>query len=116
VCLHNVLADGQAQPRAARFAGAALINSIKPFEDAGLVFRSDAGPVVAHGDAHRTAAFDQRNHHAAFLTTILNSVVNQVNEHLTDAVAVSHYQQAGFGQRGRKQLEVDAALGGLLLQ
>src|SRR5437870_3722428 len=45
--LDQVLDDGQAEPRAAHLPRSSRIDAVKALEDARLVRRGDAGPVVA---------------------------------------------------------------------
>ena len=50
VSLEDVLDDGEAEAGAAGFAGAGLVNAVKPLEDAMEVFRGDAGAKILHSE------------------------------------------------------------------
>ncbi len=88
VALDHVPGDGQAEARAAA-THAGAVGLVEPLEDAGPVGLRDPDPVVAHGDGDDVALLPDADHDLAALGAELHGVVDEVDEHLAEAVLVA---------------------------
>lgn len=89
VRFHNVLADGQAQARAARLPRAAFLDAVKALKYARLVLGGNATAVVAHGYAHAMAIRSKFYFYVTILTTtVFDSIIYQINKYLPNSISV----------------------------
>src|SRR6478672_4668540 len=92
VALDDVPGDRQAEPRAApTHAGA--VGLVEALEDAGPVGLRDPDPVVAYGDGDDVTLAPDADHDLAALWAELHGVVDEVHEHLAQAVLVAAHER-----------------------
>ena len=99
--LHQALANGQAQPGAAKAPGGGGFGLGKALKNMLLVFRGNANAAVAHREAQRGALGRLRQHldlHQHFaLRGELDGIARQVDQHLLQAHGIAHQHPGGGG-------------------
>ncbi len=98
--LHQALADGQAQARAAKLSGRGLVGLGEGAEQAIDLVRRDADAGVMHGDAQAVLARRRHLHHHPADLRELDGVVDQGAHHLAQAHGVAR------DQRRRRRVDV----------
>src|SRR5205085_12520332 len=87
-------ADVEAQPGPAVDVGLAGVAPVELLEDRLLLRRGDAEALVPDVDADAGLGARGRDRHLAALRGVLDRVVDQVDEHLLDPVAVADHRRA----------------------
>ena len=90
---HDLLAERQAEPRAADLARVRGVDAEEAREDVRLLAGGDAEAGVGHLDAREALAGRRRDRHGAAGGRVLDGVGEQVGDHLPDAVAVADHRQ-----------------------
>ena len=85
-------ADVEAEPGPAHSLALAPLELREAFEDAQVVVRLDAGPVVLDHEAH-TFAHATHAHADGGASAVLERVVGQVQQHAVEVVAVGRHQR-----------------------
>src|SRR5258706_8308340 len=98
VRLHDGAADVEAEARALRASGGGVIHSLEALEDAILLAQGDALAVVADADDHLVRGDMPTHADTAALGGIFEGVVEQVEQHLLDALAVGQHQWESGGK------------------
>ena len=88
VGLRDRAGDEEAQP-GPRLGRARHVHAAEFLEDAPLLLLRNAGSRVPHRDAHGAVARCRRDPHLPALRRVLDGVVDQIREHLTQASAVA---------------------------
>src|SRR5689334_25116858 len=83
----DLLADGEAEPSALDLLGLGVRELIEDAEELRELLRRHPDALVDHGDLHASADEFRADDDAA-LGRVLDGVVDEVREHLHDAVAV----------------------------
>src|SRR5215204_3080747 len=98
----ELAADVQPQPGAARDLSLVWVRAVELLEDRPLLGRRDSDPLVLDLDprAGRGATRGDGDRSAAW--RVLDRVVDQVEEHLLDPVAVAHRGGVGVDLRGQR--------------
>src|SRR5215210_840527 len=102
----ELAADVEPEPGAARNLSLMRIRAVELLEDRLLLRKRDPDPLVLDLDADGRLRTRRGDLHLAAVGRVLDSVVDQVDEHLLDAVAVPDgccgaVTVAGRGQRDR---------------
>lgn len=97
--LDEVLADGQAQSRSARRAGATFVDAVEPFKDAFLGLFVDADAVVLDFDVDLLGLLADADggQARAVLPTVVHGIHNQIADDLRDPSRIPDGEQ---GRRG----------------
>src|SRR5580704_4529360 len=72
---HDVLGDGEAEAGSSGFAGAGLIDTIKPLKQARKMFRGDAGAEILHEKLHCVRSRARPQHDSSAGSTVLRSIL-----------------------------------------
>ena len=117
--LQQVAADAEPQPGTAKFAGHRRVGLAEFLKDILHEIRRNAHARIRYLEAHGHAAVGRGFHQVAGNGHLagfgeLNGVAGQVQQHLPDAVGVA--AQHGRHGRGHAGKELQALLGGLVLQ
>jgi len=109
VGFYDVLGDGEAETRAADFAGAGCVHAVEAFEDALLIGERDADASVCDGDDGVVIARDGSEIHAAAGRSVLHGVVEEILENFAEEAGIATHG----GKLGRiREIEGDIALAG----
>src|SRR4051794_6981843 len=92
---HELAADVEAEPRAAHAAAHVRVEADELLEDALLLAAGDPGPAIADGERDRGTARLDAELHGCVLRRVLERVLDDVAEHLAQAV--------GIGEDGRRR-------------
>src|SRR5205085_3158865 len=89
--------DGKAEATTSSRAGTRAVCTIKALKDVRKVSRVDAGACIAYPDGKETIFQLRSNGNLATGRGVTAGVVEQVEQHLRNAVAVSQYKRCGWG-------------------
>ena len=109
VRLDDVLDDGEAESRAALFAGAAFVNPVKSVEKVLKVFFGDADAAIGHFHEDVFVHIVKTHLGRPIFVAIFDGVGDQIHEHLANVLPVCNHLVMLVGPSFEQQFDISLA-------
>src|ERR1700722_312828 len=85
---HDVLGDGESEPRAPRLPGAGFVDAVETLEQARQVLKRNTRAEIAHIKFNSARRTPRPEHQAPSGSCILEGIVDEIGKNLVDGLAI----------------------------